>query len=987
MIKHLNVTPIQFTTMVFMLATSMTMPLLASAQTPETGQSVRHDTSRPMRDIIAELGDLNPDPTGEVFEIPNILKLPPTAIDDKLQAAGDVQRGPVRGDSGLPSPMVEQSFDGYTAADNVSLFGGTSLPPDTNGDVGPNEFIQYVNTGWLVLDKTGTRLAGPFPGNTFWAGFGGPCETNNAGDPIVLYDKIADRWLFSQFTSSNNPDGRQCFAISTTSDPLGPYNRYEFLFPGVFNDYPHIGIWTDTSGERSGYYLTTHDFIITPQQFLQNSYSVVERDAMLAGGAADFVRFTDTAFLGTSAFGALPSHLESAQPARAGKCNAFVLARPDLQAYQVNELCVNWDSPVDSILKGPVLVDAGESWQPGPGSVIQPGGTAGNALDTLASSGRVLSRVSYRAFPADSGRDDIMAINIPVDVGGGQAGFRWAEIRFPSTDTVFDGGFEEGELSLPGQSGTVANQGEFAPDTTVDRWMPAISVDRDGNLGAIYTASSDVDNIFPSARITTRKFDDPANTLRSEEVCVDGGGIQQSASGRWGDYSSVSVDPVDECTFWATVEYMPATSNAGWANRVCSFSFADCGSPRLAFSGAVDDTLQICSADSGQIGADFQLLGINGFSDPANLSVSGLPGGASATFNTGSTINAYPAVGRLSITGLDGAATAESSFTLSAVAGASNTSRDYQLSISANATVDPALLSAPGNAATEVDLRPQFSWQPVTGATSYRIEVAVDAGFNSIVLEAVTADTVFTAENALDTATEHFWRVTALNNCGAGVVSAVNSFTTGDFTSGTAAACPAGTSPNVVFFDDIEAGTNGWTLPAAPIGSNTWAQTDARAFSGMSWFAQDLAVSTDQYLVSPSIVLPSAAQQPISLAFWNFQNMEANDGQDADACWDGGLLEISTDGGASFTQIATAQLLRDPYNGLITNNPDSPISDLNAWCADDIVPASGEQTDIVVADLNAFAGQTVQFRFRLGTDSAVGDEGWYIDNVTVQGCQ
>jgi len=341
----------------------------------------------------------------------------------------------------------------------------------------------------------------------------------------------------------------------------------------------------------------------------------------------------------------------------------------------------------------------------------------------------------------------------------------------------------------------------------------------------------------------------------------------------------------------------------------------------------------------------------------------------------------------LNITGLGGASTAETSFTLNADAGANNASRDYQLSISADATVVPATLNAPVNAATEVDLRPEFSWQAVPGATSYLLEVALDAGFNTIVLETVTTETSLTADNALDTATQHFWRVTAQNNCGAGVASVENSFTTGDFTTGTAAACPGGTSPNVVFFDDIESGINGWTLPSAPIGSNTWAQTDARAFSGMAWFAQDLPVSTDQYLVSPSIVLPAASQQPISLAFWNFQNIEANDGAGADACWDGGLLEISTNGGVSFTQIPVAQLLRDPYNGLITNNPNSPISDLDAWCADDIVPASGDQTDIVVADLNAFAGQTVQFRFRLGTDSAVGDEGWYIDNITVQGCQ
>jgi len=985
MIIHLNVTRIHLTTMVFMLVTCMAMPLLASAQTPETGQSVRHDTSRPMRDIIAELGDLNPDPTGEVFEIPNILKLPPTAIDDKLQAAGDAQRGPVRGDSGLPSPMVEQSFDGYTAADNVSLFGGTSLPPDTNGDVGPNEFIQYVNTGWLVLDKTGTRLAGPFPGNTFWAGFGGPCETNNAGDPIVLYDKIADRWLFSQFTSSNNPDGRQCFAISTTSDPLGPYNRYEFLFPGVFNDYPHIGIWTDTSGERSGYYLTTHDFIITPQQFLQNSFSVLERDAMLAGSAAGFVRFTDTAFLGANTFGALPSHLESFTLPDAGACNPFVHGRPDLSGYLVVELCVDWNDPGSSFLKPPRVIAAGENWTPGPGSVLQPGGTAGNALDTLASFGRILSRVSYRAYPDDAGLADTMVITFPVDVGAGQAGVRWAEIAFPDDD-VLSNGFEDDEPVFFPEAFGVVNQGEYAPDA-LDRWMSAISLDRDGNIAVAYTAASDAQSVFPGVRYTTRKPNDQADTLRTEEICVDGGGIQQSTSGRWGDYSSVSVDPVDECTFWATVEYMPSTSNAGWANRVCSFKFDDCGLPAFALTNQVSTQANICSADVDAVTLNYGVQARNGFSNPVNLSVNNLPAGLAASFIGGNSVTDFPALGKFIINGLQGSGSGVINFELQASSGAQNESLPYEFVVSAAATTVAATLTAPANGLTDTDLLPQFSWSAIPEALSYRIEIATDAGFSNVIIDAEVNTTSFVPEAALPINTELFWRVTGLNNCGDGVVSAVSSFTTGSFVSGTAADCPAGTSPNLVFFDDIEAGTNGWTLPVAPIGNNTWAQTDARAFSGTSWFAQDVDTSSDQYLVSPSIVLPSAAQQPISLAFWNFQNMEANDGQDADACWDGGLLEISTDGGASFTQIATAQLLRDPYNGLITNNPDSPISDLNAWCADDIVPASGEQTDIVVADLNAFAGQTVQFRFRLGTDGAVGDEGWYIDNVTVQGCQ
>ncbi len=964
---------------------SLLLSFSATAQQPETGQSLRHDTSRPMRDIIAELGDLTPDPTGEVFEIPNILKLPPTALDTKLQSGADDQRGPVRGDNGLPSPMVTQSFDGYLAADNIDLFGGSFLPPDTNGDVGTNEFIQYVNTGWLVLDKTGTRLAGPFSGNTFWSGFGGPCQNDNAGDPIVLYDKIADRWLFSQFTSSANPDGRQCFAISTTSDPLGPYNRYEFLFPGVFNDYPHIGVWTDASGARSGYYLTTHDFIITPQQFLQNSFSVVERDAMLAGGPADFVRFTDTAFLGSNTFGALPSHLESLTVPDAGACNPFVHGRPDLSGFLVIELCVDWTDPGSSFLKPPRVINAGENWTPGPGSIIQPGGTAANALDTLASFGRILSRVSYRAYTDDSGRADTMVVNFPVDVGAGQAGVRWAELGFPDND-ILSNGFEDNEPIFFPEAFGVINQGEYAPDA-VDRWMPGISLDRDGNIGMAYTVASDSESVFPGVRYTTRRPEDLANTLRTEEVCVDGGGIQQSTTGRWGDYSSVSVDPVDECTFWATVEYMPSTSNGGWANRVCSFKFDDCGSPSFVFTDQVSTVANVCSADQDSAPLNYGVLARNGFNNTVTLSVGNLPAGLNVSFTGGNSVNSFPVLGKFDIDGLLGSASGTVNVSLQGQAGALNRSLDYELIVSAGATTDAANLTAPVDGQVDADLLPQFTWTAIADALSYRIEVATDAGFNNIIITETVAGTAFTPDSALPINTEFFWRVTGLNNCGSGLVSATSSFTTGSFVSGTAADCPAATSSNVVFFDDIESGVNGWTRPAAPVGTNTWAQTSVRSFSGTSWFAQDLDTSSDQYLVSPSIVLPAADQQPISLAFWNFQNMEANDGQDADACWDGGLLEVSTDGGNNFTQIPVAQLLRDPYNGLITNNAASPISDLSAWCADDIVPASGEQTDIVVADLNALAGQTVQFRFRIGTDSAVGDEGWYIDNVTVQGCQ
>jgi len=549
-------------------------------------------------------------------------------------------------------------------------------------------------------------------------------------------------------------------------------------------------------------------------------------------------------------------------------------------------------------------------------------------------------------------------------------------------DTVFADGFETPLITL---TPVVANQGEYAPDAA-DRWMSGISVDRDGNIGLAYTTASSANNIFPGVRFTTRKSSDPVNTLRAEQVCVDGGGTQTGGT-RWGDYSSLSVDPSDECTFWASVEYQLTTAARNWSNRVCSFRVEGCGGPSVSLDRSVETTVSICSADTDVAVYDYGLNAINGFSETVDLSVSNLPAATSANFPGGTAISSFPNQGTFEISGLQSMPSGNSSVTLDAVSTSITDNLDYQLSISQAATGSAATLNQPADNATDVDLLPEFTWTAIPDALSYRLEVATDAGFNNIILTVDTQNTSSTVVQALDVNTTFFWRVTGLNNCGAGLVSAVSQFTTGSFVTGTAADCPSGTNPNIVFFDDIEGDVSDWTLPAAPVGNNTWMQSTTRAFAGTSWYAEDLAVASDQYLVSPAITLPTAAEQPISLAYWNFQNLEANSGVNPDACWDGGLLEISTDGGATFTQIAGSDLLGDQYNGNITVNAASPISGLDAWCADDLQSASGDQTDISVVNLNAFAGQTVQFRFRVGTDGAVGDEGWYLDNVTVQSCQ
>jgi hypothetical protein len=699
---------------------------------------------------------------------------------------------------------------------------------------------------------------------------------------------------------------------------------------------------------------------------------------------ASFILWIKTCFERQNVISARPAHLESKELPPAGMCNPFVMGRPDQQGYQIVDFCVDWNDINNSTLSSPFIADAGESWSPGPGSVAQPGTSQG--LDTLASFGRIMYRSSFRAYPASKGLDDTLVFSFPVNLGGGHAGVRWAQVNFP---TVGDP--------------AVVNQGEYGPDDT-DRWMPGISVDQDGNIGLAYSVANSSESTFPGVRFTTRNHNDPANTLRDEEVCVDGGGSQTSTSGRWGDYSSVSVDPVDECTFWASVEYQPTTANANWSNRVCSFKFENCGQPYFSMNSSSSRSVSVCSATEDIATYDFTLLSSNGFSDTVNVDLTGQPGTSTVTYTNGNSFSNFPASGGFELSNLTGLPSGEFDMTLNGTATSVSNALDYHLSISAAATSEGAVLVAPLNQAVNTDvifmhgfeldvplatvgLYPTFDWLAVNDALEYRLEVATDAAFSNLIIDITMTELNHTSDVPLGVNTLYYWRVTAINNCGPGQVSEVFEFTTGSFVSDTVAECTGNTTAEIVFFDDLEGDVSDWTLPAAPIGNNTWATSSAQAFSGQAFFAQDVPVSSDQYLVSPAITLPTIDQSPISLSYWNYQELETDAGTGNSACWDGGLLEISTDGGNNFTQISGAQMIGDPYNGAITNNAASPISGLQAWCASSAVLAAGEQADIAIIDLDDYAGQTVQFRFRLGTDGAVGAEGWYIDNVTVQGCQ
>ena len=265
---------------------------------------------------------------------------------------------------------------------------------------------------------------------------------------------------------------------------------------------------------------------------------------------------------------------------------------------------------------------------------------------------------------------------------------------------------------------------------------------------------------------------------------------------------------------------------------------------------------------------------------------------------------------------------------------------------------------------------PTFTWNVVAGATTYSIQVATDVGFTNVVASANgLANPTWTSNVTLNTNTLYYWRVQATNVCGIGSYASVFSFRTvagpGD--------CAFGTTANILYQYGFESGASGWTSNGT---GNTWALATTNPHSGVSHYhANDPATVSDQRLISPAVTLPTG-QNPVVLKFWHVPNLE-NSG--ATACWDGGILEVSINGGTTWIQVPNANLLVGPYTGLV-NTSGNPLAGLNAWC--------GATSYInTVADVSAYAGQTAQFRMRLGSDSSVSDLGWDVDDVMVQSCQ
>ncbi len=866
------------------------------------------------------------------------------------------QKGPFRA---IPNPII--SFDAQSNISGVN-------PPDPVGDVGPNHYVAMSNSSLQMFNKSGVSVLGPVNINTLWAGFGGACQIENSGDPVVLHDQFADRWIITQFTSAG-PTWFNCVAISQTPDPTGAYFRYAFTTGGNFPDYPKYGVWSDS------YLISTREFTGAGGPFAGIGAYAINRADLIAGNPAprvlSFIVPPGAAPFNTGD-GLLPADIDGSTLPPAGT-PAFYLGSMDAggpygapqDALTLWKFVINYATPASSsfALANTIPISTYDTvfpCAPTARECLPQSGTA-TKIDILSYRQRTLHRLAYRNF----GTHESLVTNQSVEAAPGIAGIRWWELRNPNGMPV------------------IFQEGTYAPGVTdgIHRWMGSVAMDSSGNLGLGFSATSAT--MFPSIYYTGRLASDPLGTLpQGEGIIINGTGSNTGGGNRWGDYTSLNVDPSDDCTFWYVNQYTPVTSASGWRLRVGAFRFNECGTPTFTMNVA-PTTQTVCAGSSAAYTTN--LGSISGFNLPVTLSSVGQPAGSNVVFGSNPVAN-LP--GSTSVTVNTTSAVAAGSYSIdigAAAAGPITRTSSIGLVVQTLAPTPP-VLSMPANAATAVAQMPTLSWAAAPQTSSYLVELSTTAAFTNLIAQQVVTGTSFTPNATLLSSTQYFWRVSARNSCpvasppstifqdgfenalGASATSTVFSFTTqsgpGD--------CNAGT-PTVIFSDDMENGAPGWTHSAA-VGTDTWALSTAFPAGGLNAYRGIGPTSqADQRLVSPPIALPAGANQRI-LSFSQRIAMEPN----AANCFDGGILEVSIDGGATFTQI-TAGITGVPYTGIVDSG-NGALGGKMAWC--------GTRPHTVTAvDLAPYGGQTVQFRYRLGSDTGVNlPDGWNIDNVRVLSC-
>jgi hypothetical protein len=433
---------------------------------------------------------------------------------------------------GGKDPVLQKQGASHWTKAPLQNWDGTSFtayPPDPSGAAGPNHYVHMVNSEFTIYDKTGTVLYGPAALGTLLGG-------SNDGDPIVMYDADADRWFLSQFKTSNNS---LQIAVSQTNDPTGAYYTYEFAL-NSFPDYPKYSIWSNA------YFVSANKS--APQLY------AMERDKMLTGDpTASIQGFTVPSLATNGFFSILPSHATASLPNSSTPGYVFYFQDDgwggvSSDHIKIWEVDLDWVNSSNSTISTPqqLGVSAFDSeFQTSWDDIEQPG--TSDRLDGIPTAFMYMAQ--YREFSGYS----TVVLNHTVDIDGtDHAGIRWYELR-----------------KVGSNPWTVYQEGTFAPDAE-SRWLGSICMDYQGNIGLAYSVSGPT--VYPSIRYTGRYAADPLGqmTLAEEDIIV-GAGIQTGPN-RWGDYAQMTIDPVDDATFWYTGEYI-ASGNSR-KSRIASFKIA-----------------------------------------------------------------------------------------------------------------------------------------------------------------------------------------------------------------------------------------------------------------------------------------------------------------------------------------------------------------------------------------------------------------------------
>ena len=486
------------------------------------------------------------------------LLAPEGAVERSQPRLSDAVSGPSGGPDAAVQGLSPRVMPAATSWDG--MHSTDVLPPDPSGEVGPSNYVQMVNSAlggsiYSIYDKSGNALTPtPLRLGAMWP-VGNDCNLEASGDGLVLYDQTVDRWVLTQLTNPGGAPYSFCMAISKGSDPLtSGWWIYTFETPGGrFPDYLKFGVWGD------GYYMTANETV----DEIGNGVGLwaFDRTAMLSGAAPTTVYF----HLPTPNYGLEPADIDGPTAPPAGEAEHFAAYDQHVaDTLLMWDMHVDWATPANSTLTAATSL-AVAHFTPDVCSnlfkcVPQPGTTA--KLDSITD--QIMYRLAYRNF----GSTASLVVTHAVNVNNNRTGIRWYELAKPLAGVW-----------------AVKQQGTFSPDRTF-RWVPSAATDKAGDIAIGYAASSS--SVFPGIRYAGRLASNHPDVLGQGEGTMKAGrGSQTTKSGRWGDYFHMSVDPTDDCTFWLTGEYMPATRAVGWVTRFGKFSFPSCNLPATSWTSGL----------------------------------------------------------------------------------------------------------------------------------------------------------------------------------------------------------------------------------------------------------------------------------------------------------------------------------------------------------------------------------------------------------------